>query len=831
MSAIRSWLFIAFALSVATGCGRQEIAESKPVAQAKWAGHSIRMPRILDTPPPTTQPPLPATAFNTQNWPSDTVGTLPGTVIFAQNQTIPATPRVSGDVQPRLTAQRRTLVLFKIPPASLTPDRSVQLLASDANGASLGTISMRQPVDIPKQPGYMPGFNPALYDLGTAMVPTLSMATQAQLNIMADPGAEYLRSLLSFHARIEIQTFDGIWTRNIYLPGGVAAGRKIVVRGNAGYPTIVHYPMPSGMVGKATISRGTATAFVSSGNAWVSSLEAAESQYVYGHGFWSAVLPESWVKPGMTLAFTHAGLRGELNGIRIGPPSTLMLNLIDVGMLVTPRGAFEFANDLDAQREYFQTIPVARMVVNRYEPLYLPEVMMPNGRFLTGFARDQGGWHEGSMRQSIGKVLISHGINNANYGIHSSDDSENSPFLTAQLTAHNSRGAYANGVQVHGGSGGNGMVTLEDSIGNEFSHEVGHNYGLGHYVGADLSMHRPADRVNSAWAWDSDRNVFLPNFGKHITADALSCYTETNVCIPSFGGRHYGMDAMAGGDPMRLEANRFTFYSPYSMSFIQQFFEDKVQFDKASATGFSRWDEASRSMKPYAHTIVALVEAIVPLNTLATPAFGADTLASRFNEGVEAIRFSMRDGSWLQQVHFPPADAANSGKYIAYEHAAGFATTLRINGTNVSFTRGMRRTYRSTGTEWQEAPSYIIPRVPSQFEVPVTTILGYYDPQRQLTSYIYPALHGSMGYVYSQDQGLAQGDCRLTVTGATGGTLTFKLYPRRYLSGLMNKFHVNVPRAFNARSAEVSCAGQSLAQRVLEGPKQNLASSVYGIPL
>lgn len=86
------------------------------------------------------------------------------------------------------------------------------------------------------------------------------------------------------------------------------------------------------------------------------------------------------------------------------------------------------------------------------------------------------------MRQSIGKELISHGIDNANYGINSTAGSgEGShPYVTAQLAAHTSRGNYANGVQVHGGSGG--IVTLDSTLGNEFSHEVGHNFGLGHYV-------------------------------------------------------------------------------------------------------------------------------------------------------------------------------------------------------------------------------------------------------------------------------------------------------------------------------------------------------------
>ena len=85
--------------------------------------------------------------------------------------------------------------------------------------------------------------------------------------------------------------------------------------------------------------------------------------------------------------------------------------------------------------------------------------------------------------------------------------------ILEHLYDYTQRGKYANGVQVHGGSGGNGMVTLDDSLGNEFSHEVGHNYGLGHYVdGFKGSVHRSADQVNSTWGWDADKGRFLPNF-------------------------------------------------------------------------------------------------------------------------------------------------------------------------------------------------------------------------------------------------------------------------------------------------------------------------------
>merc|ERR1719471_11887 len=130
--------------------------------------------------------------------------------------------------------------------------------------------------------------------------------------------------------------------------------------------------------------------------------------------------------------------------------------------------------------------------------------MLPSGRLYDTVSDDDGGWHSGDMRQYTGKVLLSHGIDFANYGIFSSSGSEAAhPFTCALFAAHNTRGVYQNGIIVHGGSGGNGIVTLDSSIGNEFSHEVGHNYGLGHYVGGfDGSVHRSANEIDSTWQWE-----------------------------------------------------------------------------------------------------------------------------------------------------------------------------------------------------------------------------------------------------------------------------------------------------------------------------------------
>jgi hypothetical protein len=153
--------------------------------------------------------------------------------------------------------------------------------------------------------------------------------------------------------------------------------------------------------------------------------------------------------------------------------------------------------------------------------MHFEEIMLLTGKKYSTMSDDEGGVYSGDMRQ-VGKILLSHGIDLANYGISSSlGQSESShPFTCAFLAAHNTVGMYQNGRIVHGLSGGNGMITLVNSIGNEMSHEVGHNYGLGHYNGGfDGSVHRPADEINSSWGWDSQKNLFIPNFSPSDTGN------------------------------------------------------------------------------------------------------------------------------------------------------------------------------------------------------------------------------------------------------------------------------------------------------------------------
>ncbi|WP_261928109.1 M66 family metalloprotease, partial [Vibrio aestuarianus] len=81
--------------------------------------------------------------------------------------------------------------------------------------------------------------------------------------------------------------------------------------------------------------------------------------------------------------FNHDDKQGRLTNLDIGAPNELILHTIDIGMLTPPRDQFSFQKDPELHQQYFQHIPVRRLTVSEYEPQYLREVMLPDGRLLT----------------------------------------------------------------------------------------------------------------------------------------------------------------------------------------------------------------------------------------------------------------------------------------------------------------------------------------------------------------------------------------------------------------------------------------------------------------
>ncbi|WP_318517628.1 M66 family metalloprotease [Photobacterium leiognathi] len=814
---------------------------------------------------------IPPLAFNTNNYPSDLDGNLEATVLFAQNHVIPSknhkadivhlhnvngseithTPAESTQ---HLIGERSALVMFKAKDADFDETLPVKVEGYDVNGSKLGTLVLERPYKIPSISGVnaQADLTKVDFNLDPSKLTAIDTAKVADEGEKGDTA--YLdQQLIESKNGVLLHSTQWLRLHQLFLNFNPKFdGKYLIVKADSPFTTDVRY---ANSISKGErnaymgINIGQTVVFYNIGGQWFTSGDLAISKVTYGHGYWTAKIPASWMHYGLRLDFAHDGKTGTLDNINVGAPTVLYMNTIDIGMLTQRQDTMEFAKDLELPREYYQTLPISRLVVSRYQGITFDEIMMPNGQLYTDYSPGIGGWQEGDMRSDIAKSLISIGIDSANFGFNASDGPGQDAHsdLALMLTAHTSIGRYLKKRegdkiiegpwnQDHGGSGGGGIVTLTGTVGNEMSHEAGHGIELSHSEGYDMSIHHPADQQDSTWGWDSDKNVFIPNFYKNPSNKA-SCIGDPNkgeekICVQPWEGFQFGTDAMYGGEGSMYPDNRYTMYTPFSSTKMQRVMEGRMVFSEESPTGYLKWNKETHEMEPfsYSHQIVDINNANI--NKLGNKD-GLEYLTKLLVKS-NIVDITTGNGNWIKFIPIPDASNVPNGSIIRLQSWAGYNSYYTINKTEITFSYGMHKIYRSNGLEWIEINSVntSIHKKPEQFGVPVTTLVGYYDPEEKLTSYIYPALHGSRGYTYADDsEYIKSNSCHLDVELESGHTKQFWLPNNRLSENVMNKFHVNIAESDNPVNAAVICDDKILSTKPVSKPNTILIPSVNGSPL
>ncbi|KYQ83763.1 glycosyl transferase [Acinetobacter sp. NRRL B-65365] len=321
----------------------------------------------------------------------------------------------------------------------------------------------------------------------------------------------------------------------------------------------------------------------------------------YSKRAWTVALKWHEIRAGLHLRVIDPlnNRSGDLtaDNIDLAAPGELVVQNIRLGLLTDPpksMGHYMLLEPAKAGTDYFQTIPAARMIVAKYDDLRLNKVMVASGVIYDTASATTGDVYSGDMRENTAKSTFGVGINLANWGITSASmASQEQPQLTQSVVAHYAHGKYSNGEATHGLSGGNGMLTLIDSVGNEFSHEIGHHYGLGHYPGAvGENMFWAAHHADSGWGYIAFRNKMRGNLN----------WTNTNLGdgangVPNFLNKYaYGWDAMSGG-ATASSISRYTHYTGYSTSLKIQPAFDRYVWDANSPTGYKKWNATTRMME------------------------------------------------------------------------------------------------------------------------------------------------------------------------------------------------------------------------------------------
>ncbi len=251
-----------------------------------------------------------------------------------------------------------------------------------------------------------------------------------------------------------------------------------------------------------------------------------------------------------------------------GVPAHAIMHNIRIGELTQPPDRTAQELDFELTANYLQTIPASKLTVDNYSPLKLNEIVDVEGHRYTGKLPGKGDVY-GGKAEYFARRVIAPAILIANNGYLLAHEVKN---WTPSLTRVNMliKGKYENGIVRHGLHCIGAMTFLTSTDLNEYSHELGHTFGLADYEGGQLGGHKHTD----GWAFDAYNNMFLSVLEWGASpADVLGEKPFQNIFS-------YGKDAMSGGGNNYSDISRYTLYTPNSLKIIAKTFQNSTFFQQ-----------------------------------------------------------------------------------------------------------------------------------------------------------------------------------------------------------------------------------------------------------
>ncbi|MCX9118298.1 M66 family metalloprotease [Providencia rettgeri] len=539
----------------------------------------------------------------------------------------------------------------------------------------------------------------------------------------------------------------------------------------------------------------------------------------YMENTWSTTIPGEYIQPNIKIDFIHKNKMGILPKTTIGAPTMLRLHLLDIGIFTEPRDKFDFRDTPELNRQYYQQIPASILLVNRYESTRVDQFVFGDGTILKEVIPENGGWHEESISK-ITRWAYGEGIHMATSGINSSPDDGPTFVPTPQIVVYNSVGQYQNGRVIHGGMGSytGGLASVEDSIGNEFSHELGHNFDIIDFYGGhtELGIHRPSHQKNSTWGWDADNNMFIPNFERSGIADH---------------------DAMNGGSPKDESNNAYSLYTPNTLAAIQQRLEKLHAFNSDSSTGYQKWNSETSKMEDAYLELPSFLQFNVPVKN------GEDISLYKLCKALEkydVLKIKLGNDYHSKNIHLPDASSRNAEDTIIIETCTDWDTTVHLNGETEKIKKNEKITYISDGKSWVKSHLHGLHKKPIKQDVPVITVLGFYDPEGQIlvtdpekqkSNHVQDILYGSSGMVYKDNKKLDSCSSYLEFDLEDGTTRQYKLHGTNFRTSHMNRFHVNIERDLKPVKVKIFIKGELKESKDIEIRELKLPTTINGLTI
>ena len=430
----------------------------------------------------------------------------------------------------------------------------------------------------------------------------------------------------------------------------------------------------------------------------------------YATDRWSATVPGDWLRPGVSFKVTAANFAASTaQSPLVGLDSDLTLDIVPFYLFgATDDNTFPYATTSTPSaaqlRELVAKWPVAKIAVASLPRADWPRLVIPPREDAAGTLQpayvinsmDQQKDGFASMSALLG-VLGS--MREAN-----GDGATNHQYYAPLLPIDTGSGKY------HGPGGGLGTVGGGASVGDYsytgiFIHEVGHAFGLNHAGGAFDAGEYPypaGSLKGSVWGYDSSKNQFMnvlvPSGANNFANCANSRQLDPN-------GRCYKQDPMQGGSGDQASGFIYSMFADFYAGKIQYWFEGttttdtsanrvytggRILVDKASATGYSRWDSIAKARVPVAADVTTNkglygeINRGLPIQTAVPVHAIAITMSYAGTAGATQIYPPFTRTGNLVRVFDPTvaddlkAIVPNTGTYPWYCMAGGCDYTVRV---------------------------------------------------------------------------------------------------------------------------------------------------------
>lgn len=327
----------------------------------------------------------------------------------------------------------------------------------------------------------------------------------------------------------------------------------------------------------------------------VDSTRPDKSGVAFSNRAWSGLIPAKYMKNGIKITIN------AVNGNNVTITDTLKNEKIDfespieatvfvtrIGLLedvsaYTSTDNYLLSNTAKALSEYFQTVPLAKIIYSKYDNVRISKAMKSNGEVITSINNNTSDYDDIILNQlGAGIQLANKGV--AHSDINASAYRDRDPLYIVLNQTATSRTPVTDNK---------GIISIYNTSGSQFSRFMGYTYGLTDNVDLDKGVvDGSVHNYNTGWGYDSYKNRMRGNLAWNDNGSAIEFEDKTIAGFQNTYG--WQKDPMSMGEALdNSTISKYPYHTARAADSIQASAGKRYMLNDAKANGkhhYLYWD-------------------------------------------------------------------------------------------------------------------------------------------------------------------------------------------------------------------------------------------------